>query len=64
MIFSKKQLMEPKEDIEKAQERTSELLTLSMRELNDLDDVEISDPQNGDVLTYNSTSGKWENSAP
>ena len=31
-------------------------------ELNDLtDDVEITNPSNAQVLTYNSTSGKWEN---
>ena len=31
-------------------------------ELNDLsDDVVITSPQNAQVLTYNSTSGKWEN---
>ena len=31
-------------------------------ELNDLsDDVEITNPVNAQVLTYNSTSGKWEN---
>lgn len=33
-------------------------------ELNDLsDDVVITSPQNAQVLTYNSTSGKWENQA-
>lgn len=30
-------------------------------ELNDLSDVNISSPSNGQVLGYNSTSGKWEN---
>ena len=31
-------------------------------DLNDLSDVAISSPTNGQVLKYNSTSGKWENS--
>ena len=31
--------------------------------LDDLGDVEISNPQNGQVPTYNSTSGKFENAA-
>ena len=31
--------------------------------LADLLDVNISNPTNGQVLTYNSTSGKWENAA-
>ena len=30
-------------------------------DLNDLSDVAISSPTNGQVLKYNSTSGKWEN---
>jgi len=32
-------------------------------ELDDLDDVSISSPSDGQVLTYNSTTGKWENKA-
>jgi len=31
--------------------------------INDLTDVNISSPADGEVLTYNSTSGKWENQA-
>ncbi len=30
-------------------------------ELNDLSDTSISSPADGEVLTYNGTSGKWEN---
>lgn len=32
-------------------------------ELADLDDVNISSPSNGQVMTYNSTTGKWTNAA-
>lgn len=32
--------------------------------LSGLSDVIVTNPQNGDILTYNSTSGVWENSAP
>ena len=31
--------------------------------IDDLNDVNISSPSDGEVLTYNSTSGKWENQA-
>lgn len=30
-------------------------------EINDLDDVEVTNPVNAQILAYNSTSGKWEN---
>ena len=33
-------------------------------DLGDLDDVDISSPTNGQVLTYNSTSQQWENATP
>ena len=33
----------------------------SAASLDDLTDVNISSPSDGEVLTYNSTSGKWEN---
>jgi hypothetical protein len=32
--------------------------------LNDLNDVVVSAPSNGQVIEYNSTSGKWENVSP
>ena len=32
--------------------------------LDDLDDVVVSAPSNGQVIEYNSTSGKWENVSP
>ena len=32
--------------------------------LEELEDVDISTPSNGQVLAYNGTSGKWENSTP
>lgn len=31
------------------------------RDIGDLENVEITSPQNGQVLGYNSTTGKWEN---
>lgn len=49
---------------ERIKERSSSLVALTVRELNDLDDVTISSPTNGQVLKYNSTSGKWENATP
>lgn len=33
-------------------------------QLDDLTDVDITSPSNGQVLTYNSTSGEWENANP
>lgn len=33
-------------------------------ELDELHNVAISNPQNGDVLTYDSTAGVWKNQAP
>ena len=38
--------------------------TSSVATLNDLTDVTISAAANGQVLTYNSTSGQWENQTP
>jgi len=60
----KEMLIEEKITEERIKERSSKLVPLTVRELNDLDDVEISSPTNGQVLTYNSTSGKWENATP
>lgn len=31
--------------------------------LNDLNDINITSPEDGQSLTYNSSSGEWENSA-
>lgn len=39
-------------------------LTFGASDLNGLSDVTISAPTNAQVLTYNSTSGQWENQAP
>jgi hypothetical protein len=39
-------------------------LTLGASDLNGLSDVTISAPANAQVLTYNSTSGQWENQSP
>ena len=39
-------------------------LTLGASDLNGLSDVTLSAPANGQVLTYNSTSGQWENQTP
>ena len=41
----------------------SEVLTLGVN-LGDLEDVVITNPQNLDVLTFESASGKWKNVAP
>lgn len=38
--------------------------TSSVATLNDLTDVTISAPTNAQVLTYNSTTGQWENQTP
>jgi len=38
--------------------------TSSVATLNDLTDVTISAPANAQVLTYNSTTGQWENQTP
>jgi len=54
-------LIEEKITEERIKERSSKLVPLTVRELNDLDDVVITNPQNDDRLKYNSTSGKWEN---
>jgi hypothetical protein len=32
-----------------------------LKYLTDLDDVSVDNPSNGELLTYNSTTGKWEN---
>jgi len=40
------------------------LIPLGASDLNGLDDVTISAPANAQVLTYNSTSGQWENQTP
>ena len=60
----KEMLIEEKIELEKIKERSSKLEALTVRELNDLEDVVITSPSNGHILKYNSTSGKWENSAP
>jgi hypothetical protein len=39
------------------------LLTFGASELDELTDVTISAPVNGQVLTYNSSTGQWENQA-
>ena len=40
------------------------LLTFGASDLNGLSDVTISAPANAQVLTYNSTTGQWENQTP
>ena len=60
----KEMLINEKITMEKIKERSSKLEALTVRELNDLEDVVITSPSNGHILKYNSTSGKWENSAP
>lgn len=59
----KEGLLEEKITEDKIEERTSELSTIPLRLLSELEDVSISNPSNGQVLKYNSTSKKWENQA-
>lgn len=66
-IKTKKDMLtstEPKEGITEYPQNDSELKTIPLRLLSDLDDVTITNPQNNHILKYSSTSGKWENSAP
>jgi len=60
----KEMLIEEKITEERIKERSSKLEALTVRELNDLDDVTISSPTNNQILKYNSTSGVWENKDP
>ena len=60
----KEKLIEEKITEERIAERSSKLEALSVRELNDLDDVTLSCPTNGQLLKYNSTSEVWENKDP
>ena len=60
----KEMLLSEKITEERIRERSSKLEALNVRELNDLDDVNITSLANGHILVYNSTSGKWENEAP
>lgn len=39
-------------------------LQAAILDLDDLNDVDISNPQNNEVLTYNSTTSQWENKSP
>lgn len=64
IITKKEKLLEDNITEAKIQERYSELKTIPLRLLSELEDVNISNPSNGQVLTYNSTSKKWENSTP
>lgn len=57
----KERLLSEKITEERIAERSSSLESLNVRELNDLDDVEITDPQQSHVLKYNATTKVWEN---
>ena len=57
-------LLEEKLDEAKFKENYTEFQTIPLRLLSQLEDVSISSPTNGQVLTYNSTSEKWENATP
>lgn len=46
-------------DVEQIDNRVDTLE--NSRDIGDLENVEITSPQNGQVLGYNSTTGKWEN---
>lgn len=63
-LTKKEMLIEEKITEERIKERSSKLVPLTVRELNDLDDVEISSPTNGQILKYNSTTKVWENKDP
>jgi len=60
----KEMLIEEKITEERIKERSSKLVPLTVRELNDLDDVVITNPQNLQILKYNSTTKIWENKNP
>jgi len=49
---------------ERIAERSSSLTALTVRELNDLDDVNITELADNHILTYDSATGKWINEAP
>ena len=51
------------EEIKKIEEK-SIVEPIPIYRLADLEDVTITNPQNGHILSYNSTSKKWENGAP
>lgn len=63
-LTKKEMLLSEKITEERIAERSSKLESLDVRELNDLDDVTITNPQNLQVLVYNSTSKVWENKNP
>jgi len=60
----KERLLEEKLDEAKFQENYTELQTIPLRLLSELEDVSITTPSNGDILVYKTASGKWENEAP
>ena len=60
----KERLLEEKLDEAKFQENYTELQMIPLRLLSQLEDVSISSLANGHILTYNSTTKKWENGAP
>lgn len=59
-----KELLEQKLSKAKIEENYSEITTIPLRLLSDLDDVNITSPSNNQQLKYNSTSKKWENFTP
>ena len=60
----KEMLINEKITEERIKERSSSLVALTVRELNDLDDVVITSLADNHILTYDSASGKWINEAP
>lgn len=61
IMTKKNMLLNEKITEDKIEERYTELKTIPLRLLSELEDVNISSPANGQHLVYNSTSGKWEN---
>lgn len=51
-------------DMDITELKTVEYIGGGASELTDLSDTDIATPSNGEVLTYNATSQKWENSTP
>ena len=58
-----RELLEEKEAKQKIKENYSQLTTIPLRLLSELEDVDIASLTNLDTLIYDSTSGKWQNSS-
>ena len=69
---SKKEMLNAEEKPEEPKQQESKfevmpvynLSEMHTKELNDLDDVEISSPVDGQILEYEAASSKWKNVTP